>query len=213
MDWVRANPTGTNVNEALGLREDCVKFGLKNNTALIKLDRRCDLIIHLAMGMVLYLSAVDETSLKDLLAKPALVHDLVEKAYDDNDTCFDFDKSWHGLHYLLTEGEANNNMPWSFILDGHDLVGTEDLGYGPARAIQPDVVSDIAVALAGLSEEELRTRFDGAAMSQAGIYPDIWDRDPTEDDTLGYLLEYFKTLLLFLNKSAKAEQGLVVWMS
>lgn len=28
-------------------------------------------------------------------------------------------------------------------------------------------------------------------MVKKEIYPEIWDRDPKDDDTLGYLIEYY----------------------
>ena len=42
-----------------------------------------------------------------------------------------------------------------------------------------------------IDEPEFRRRFVPAAMMKADIYPAIWDRDPAEDDTLGYLCDYF----------------------
>ncbi len=45
------------------------------------------------------------------------------------------------------------------------------------------------------------------------IYPKIWDRDPQEDDTLGYLLEYYETLRTFVRQTKDAGKGLIVFLS
>ena len=42
------------------------------------------------------------------------------------------------------------------------------------------------------------------------IYPLIWDRDPIEDDTLGYCLEYFDVLLEFMGKASRKNLGMVI---
>jgi hypothetical protein len=44
------------------------------------------------------------------------------------------------------------------------------------------------------------------------IYPEIWDRDPREDDTMGYLAEYFDMLKTFVRNSAETQKGLIVWL-
>jgi hypothetical protein len=45
------------------------------------------------------------------------------------------------------------------------------------------------------------------------IYPEIWDRSPEGDDTLGYLLEYTRTLRGFLAQAVERNQGLVVYLN
>jgi hypothetical protein len=64
-----------------------------------------------------------------------------------------------------------------------------------------------------LSDAELRSRFAPAEMMKLEIYPDIWDRDPGEDDTLGYLLEYVKQLREYLVSAAAQELGLLVTLT
>ena len=58
----------------------------------------------------------------------------------------------------------------------------------------------------------MRGRFDPAAMTKQEIYPEIWDRPPEEDDTLGYLLEHVDTLREFLAQAVEKRQGLVVYL-
>ncbi|MCL6615244.1 MAG: YfbM family protein [Firmicutes bacterium] len=57
------------------------------------------------------------------------------------------------------------------------------------------------------------TRFDPQAMMEVDIYPAIWDRPLTEDDTLGYLLEYFAELREFIAEAAATGEALLVYIN
>lgn len=122
----------------------------------------------------------------------------------------DLDKSWHGLHFLFTGTDWKGDPPLNFIVAGGVELKGIDVGYGPPRIFRASEVSTISKALAALSEKELRGRFDPAAMKQLNIYPEIWDRDPEDDDTLGYLLEYFETLKKFMKDAVERGFGLIV---
>lgn len=71
----------------------------------------------------------------------------------------------------------------------------------------------VAAALRGIDEAFLRSRFDPAAMKRLDIYPNIWDRDPAEDDTFGYCAEYFASLQAFVTRTAERGSGLVIRLS
>lgn len=45
------------------------------------------------------------------------------------------------------------------------------------------------------------------------IYPEIWDRDPQQDDALGYLLECYEILTTFVRETREAERGLIIFLS
>jgi Domain of unknown function (DUF1877) len=125
----------------------------------------------------------------------------------------DLDKAWHGIHYLLTGTAYEGDGPISYLLTGGEAVGDIDVGYGPARALTPAQVDDFHQALVNLTAEDLRARFNPAEMKALEIYPDIWDRDPAEDDTLEYCLEYFKTLRNFVDMAASKQQALLIYLS
>jgi len=125
----------------------------------------------------------------------------------------DLDKAWQGIHYLLTGTAFEGEGPISYLLAGGQEVGDIEVGYGPARVLTPKEVHDFQQALAGLTTEDLRARFNPAEMKALEIYPDIWDRDPAEDDTLNYCLEYFETLRNFVDMTASKQQGLVIYLS
>jgi hypothetical protein len=126
----------------------------------------------------------------------------------------DIDKSWHGIHYLLTcTADESAPPPLNFLLAGGKDVGDEDVGYGTARVYTAVQTRRIADAFAAVSDDELRRRFAPEAMMRAEIYPEIWDRDPADDDTLGYLMEYVGVLRDMLASATSRGHGLMVVLS
>jgi hypothetical protein len=123
------------------------------------------------------------------------------------------DKAWHGLHFLFTGSDWGGNPPLSFLVAGGAEVGDIDVGYGPARVFRASEVAAIHNALAEIQEADLRNRYKPEVMMEKDIYPTIWDRDPKEDDALGYLLEYFAVLKRFIGETASKGLGLVVTIS
>jgi hypothetical protein len=55
-----------------------------------------------------------------------------------------------------------------------------------------------------------RARFAPQEMMRLEVYPEIWDRDPAEDDTLGYLVEYTGQLRATLASVVERGHGLLV---
>lgn len=123
------------------------------------------------------------------------------------------DKAWHAIHYLLTGTAWDGDPPLDLLVTGGTPVGDVDVGYGPARALTAAEVAEAHRALDGLSDEELRGRFDPAAMTDADIYPSIWDRAPEEDDVLGYVMGHLAELRAFLARAAGAGMGAVISLS
>jgi hypothetical protein len=122
----------------------------------------------------------------------------------------DLDKSWHGIHFLLTGTAYEGEPPLDFIVRGGVEIDGADVGIGPARAMKSDDVRPVADAIERLPADELRERFDPERMLEEGIYPDIWDRDPAEDDTLGYLIEHYAELRAFVRRAADRDDGLII---
>jgi hypothetical protein len=125
----------------------------------------------------------------------------------------DLDKSWHGIHYLLTGSPDECGTPLQFLVAGGTDVGDDDVGYGAARVFTSAEARVIASALSAISDDELRSRFAPEAMMRAAIYPEIWDRDPKDDDTLGYLMEYVAVLRQAMTTVTSRGHGLLVVLS
>lgn len=123
------------------------------------------------------------------------------------------DKAWHGIHYLLTGTAWEGSPPLAFLVaDGRDI-GDIDVGFGPARAFAAAEARAIRDALAALDDATLRARFDPADMMRKEIYPEIWDRDPADDDTLGYLMQFVPELRAFLGTAVADGSGFAIWLS
>jgi hypothetical protein len=122
----------------------------------------------------------------------------------------DIDKAWHGIHYLLTGTAWEGNSPLNFLASGGRDVGTVEIGYGPARTLTAAETRELAGALERLDDESLRARFAPAEMMKLEIYPEIWDRDPEEDDALGYLMEYLSELRAAVNTASAQGLGLLI---
>ncbi|NLG84732.1 MAG: YfbM family protein [Firmicutes bacterium] len=168
------------------------------------------------MSMIGNLRRLSEADRQRLFEAP---HEITSYLYENppkGDGPFrdlEIDKVWHGIHYLLTGSAWEGESPLGFLVNGGTAVGDEDVGYGPARGFSAKEVRAIAEALAGIDAATLRARFDSQAMMEAGIYPLVWDRPLTEDDTLGYLLEYFEQLREFIAGAAAAGDALLVYIN
>ncbi|MFO0814932.1 MAG: YfbM family protein [Gemmatales bacterium] len=122
------------------------------------------------------------------------------------------EKAWHGLHFLFTGTAWEGEKPANFLVAGGTEVGAVDVGYGPARAYTSGEVASIAAFLETIDEMKLRSRFNGDRMMELEIYPTIWDRSQEEDDTQGYLLEYFAELVSFVNATCTRRYGMVTYL-
>jgi hypothetical protein len=136
--------------------------------------------------------------------------DAPESAYEiDPEKTIDIEKAWHGLHFLFTGTSKEATPPACYILNGGEDVDDEGL----ARALRPEQVKDFAEFLDGMTPEVLAKRFAPRRMVELEIYPEIWDRNPSEDDTLQWLLSYFVDLKVFVRRAADAGDGLVIFTS
>lgn len=163
------------------------------------------------MGMVGCFAAVAPETLQRLRDDPSLIDEYLHPDDGDSDppNCIDVDKAWHGIHYILTGREDVGTEPLSWAVLGGEEVGDE-IGYGPARFLQPEQVNGIAAWLP--DDTVFKTRFDPQAMEKAGIYPEaIWVRDG--DDALDYLLENYRELVAFYKSAAERGDGAILWLS
>ena len=163
------------------------------------------------MGMVGCFAAVDSDTLSKLKEDPYLIDGYLHSDGGDSDppNCIDVDKAWHGIHYLLTGRTDEGSEPLSLAVMGGTEIG-EDVGYGPARFLEPEQVRRIAAWLP--DDTVFKSRFDPQAMEKAKIYPEIiWVRD--EDDALDYLVENYRELVAFYKSAAIRGDGAILWLS
>lgn len=163
------------------------------------------------MGMVLIGRRLSADELAAVRADPTAVDALLYGDLDDDEAEMpepelDLDKSWHGIHYLLTGtawriGEGAD----AAILGGAEI--GQDGGYGPARLLDQSTVRAVATALDALDVEVLRARFDPAAMAAAEIYPAIWTNGV---DELDYLMSHYTQLRRFYHAAAANGQAVLL---
>ncbi len=163
------------------------------------------------MGMVGCFAALDREAIARLKSDPDQVEAFLHPDGGDGEPphYLDVDKAWHGIHFLLTGTADGGAAPLCWTVLGGEEIG-DDVGYGPARILQPDQVRKIAQAL--LDEESFKARFAPEAMEAAQVYPDIiWVRDG--NDALEYLVENYRGLVAFYRSAADRGDGAILWLS
>lgn len=125
----------------------------------------------------------------------------------------DIEKSWHGIHFVLTGSDWGGASPLNFLVSGGMEVGDEDVGYGPARAFTSAQVRAIHEALAQLPPEQFARRIDLAALEEAGIYPEIWEREDEEAENREFLTRYYAALRRYVESLAREGAGMLIYIS
>ena len=143
----------------------------------------------------------DAETARVLCEDPDGVGDLLES--DDDVASVDLDKAWHAIHWMLTGSADPTPAVASSVILGGEPVG-EDIGYGPARILSPAGVGAVAAALRDLDASTLRARLHGPAMTEAGIYPMIWDEDDVFEDYLGPSYERLRAFYLSADDAGEA---------
>lgn len=157
------------------------------------------------MSMVLQLNPIDRTDAAAFLEGD---EDALFAWIEAPDTVsFDLDKAWHAVHAVLS-GSAWETGPGaaSAVLGGQEF--GDDLGYGPARYLPPELVAEIAEALAALGREEFVSRIDPDALAAMDVYPGIWD-EPIDEIT-EYVGSAYETLYAAYASAAAAGQAMIV---
>jgi Domain of unknown function (DUF1877) len=124
----------------------------------------------------------------------------------------DIDKSWHGIHFLLTGDRVEGKPPLeNAILGGSPLGDPEhpQLDYG-VRFLIPNEVQEVAKALSQMAESELRSRFNPELLSAANIYPNVWERGAEE---LDYLMFYYVRLVKFFQAAAENNEAMLIYIT
>lgn len=155
------------------------------------------------MGMYCEVYRVPAATAERLVDEPSGLIEIMSDLEGPEDAV-SLEKSWHGLHYVLTGTADEGSPPLNFLLAGGTPLGDDD----SERLIAADQVQAIAAALQPIGEQEFAARFDPAALDEAGAYPGIWD-EPLEE-----LLEeysgYFRELKPLVKRAADSNSCLLV---
>lgn len=120
----------------------------------------------------------------------------------------EIEKAWHGLHFLLCRDVGVTSDPLSQVVMGGEELG-EDLGYGPARVLEPAQVASLATALEGLSQAELEKNFAPEAMDE--IYPSGWSSSGPEE--LEWLLDAFRDVRDYYVEARERGFGMLLYLT
>jgi Domain of unknown function (DUF1877) len=117
----------------------------------------------------------------------------------------DLEKSWHSLHYLLTGGASETNLALGKTILGGKELGP-DIGYGPARFLEPPEVKEVATALEEVSEVELEKRFDLPAMVAASVYA------CRDESALKLAQHYFAQVVRYYREAAHRGHAMLLYL-
>jgi hypothetical protein len=153
------------------------------------------------MGMTVVGRILSEEQAAEVLRDPSTANDLaIDEAEGDEatDDWLSLDKAWQGVHFLLTGTVDATPEPLGQAVLGGQEVGEDD-GYGPPRLMDPATVAEVATALSGLTDDEVRARFDTRTMQAMDVYPQIWDEDNVLED---YLMPFVQALRQFYARAS-----------
>ena len=120
------------------------------------------------MGIIWSAALANDKQVADLQAKPEVIADFINECVETG-FGIDLDKEWHAVHYLLTGSATPTDGSLSFVLGAWTEVGADN-GYGPAWHAPNEAVTAFHLALGKLSDDQLRARYDAAAMVRDRVY-------------------------------------------
>lgn len=158
------------------------------------------------MGMTANIVKLPSDKLAEIQSDPSLVGQIVMDSIQGNldaEDCLDLYKSWNALHVLLADegfGAAADAVM------GGTPVG-DDLGYGPARMLTENQVSEISNALNKIETVEFQKHFHVEKMTDVyAFHPDDADE---EWETLTELFEELKT---FYAATSEQSNGMLLYL-
>lgn len=152
--------------------------------------------------------AVPQAELDALYQDPGAVPDCLYRTRADE--AADIEKAWHAIHFMLTGQLYGGDGPLAQAVLGGVPIGDEDVGYGPARGLSAADVKEVATALELLSKSDLRAKFNTEALSEAEIYPEIWDEG---DDAFDYVFDNFLELQRFYQDAAAKDMAAILFIN
>ena len=155
--------------------------------------------------------------LKELEENAELLEELMES--EDN-TNLDIDKSWDGVHYLLTGRRFDGKTELANVILGGEILGGEenadefDVGYGPPMYILEDEVKSIAKILEKSDLAEIKKRFEPTKFAKLNIYPfDDNDISRVTEQDLDYFMSYLKDVINFYQVASVNNEVIVKTLS
>jgi hypothetical protein len=156
------------------------------------------------IGCYVSLSAADLAKLEQ---NPEYLDELLE---GDGRPVTEIEKSWQAIHFVLNGDPWRGSGPLNNVVMGGKEVG-DDLGYGPARILSADGVKQTAGALGGLTAGQFAQKGAACGFASAEIYV-YSDEDPTDQDIVEELTDYFEELKVFFREAAQRGDGMLLYI-
>ncbi|WP_184018270.1 YfbM family protein [Sphingobium boeckii] len=162
--------------------------------------------------MILYLRRADAVEALASASEEDFADFIFDEIAGSAGDLIHFDKAWHALHFVFAGSEAATGTSLGLLMNEWPEFGV-DGGYGAPRLAPPAAVKAFADALAGLSDEELKSRYDPAAMERADVYiADMLVEDGLEDGW-GYVAQGLPALRAFIKKCVEHNSSVILYLS
>ncbi|HEY6621354.1 MAG TPA: YfbM family protein [Steroidobacteraceae bacterium] len=159
------------------------------------------------MSMIYRIFAISDDVAGQILSRPERIHEFVY-SWEKSPHILSLEKSWHGLHFLMTGDAWAGDPPLNCLTVGGEQVGDIDVGYGPARIFRAPSVAAIHEAMENFPDSNVDARLDPKVFDAAQIYPGIWS-EPRADLVKEYT-EFLQALKAHIKKAADSHQALLM---
>ena len=160
------------------------------------------------MSMIGYYKRLKNEKLQNIIkSKEKTLGSLFKD--ENGESTLDIDKSWHGIHFLLTGSPWEGKPPLSYVVLGGQPMDIIDMEYGPPRYITNEQVKEVYKALIQLPIDEIVQSYNAVKFEAAEIYPGIWGEEGQE---LEYLLNYINQIISFLELAVKNDQSIIFYI-
>ncbi len=161
----------------------------------------------------------------DLCKKnPAYCEDVLSGDEEGCVESFDVDQGWDAIHFTISpnraypdQGNLDEYLVFDWAVTGKDPIHKGlNLGHGPAAYLTTDEVNQVAQALEGLAEPEIRETFDPEAMDTAEVHPEVWHSTvhtgKETQDAWEYIWDHFVRLREFYKRAAHDGHAVITWV-
>ncbi|HVI56953.1 MAG TPA: YfbM family protein [Luteibacter sp.] len=162
------------------------------------------------MSMIGIFCRVSPVTAHHAMTDAASAERLFHSSGLDADHVLNVEKTWHAIHFVL------NGQPWpndgilSQVVFGGEPFG-DDLGYGPARCVDPTTVNAIAEELRSIDSDAIVAAMDLSRLDEADIYPGGWLDEG--DNGRRYIADHLRALCAFYAIAARNEEAVIAWLS
>ena len=160
--------------------------------------------------MIGNLRPASDSEIERLLANPSEITRFLYGAEADARERVVLNKAWHAIHFALTGSRLGGDEPLNFLVSEGTPVGEVDVGFGPARVLTSQQVSQLAAALAPIEPDEVARRIDLSKFDQEVIYPGNWQRNGIGVD---YVITNYRDMRDLIGRLAKRGEGLVLYIN